>query len=104
MRSGAAQRDDKISSLDTILLAYFILNVIAFVVFGLDKGKAVAGGRRFEERTLILAALMGPFGAYSGMRLFHHKTRKLKFKLVPIFLLLHALLIAYLLIYGAHLA
>jgi uncharacterized membrane protein YsdA (DUF1294 family) len=87
--------------LDVILLAYLILNLIAFIGFGLDKGKAVRGRQRIEERRLLLAALLGPFGAYAGMRLLHHKTRRLKFKLVLIFLLLHSILIVYLLVYGA---
>lgn len=79
------------------------MNLIALIVFGLDKRQAMAGGRRLEERTLLLASLFGPFGAYLGMKAFHHKTRKLKFKLIPIFLLLHSILIAYLIIYGARL-
>ena len=77
--------------------------MIALAAFGLDKGKAIAGRRRFAEGTLLLVALFGPFGAYAGMKLFHHKTKRLKFKLVPIFLLMHAGLIAYLLIYGLRL-
>lgn len=82
---------------------YLILNAAALVTFGLDKGMAVAGRRRFRERTLLLAALFGPFGAYSGMKLFHHKTRILKFKLVPFFLVVHSGLMIYLLIFGGRL-
>jgi uncharacterized membrane protein YsdA (DUF1294 family) len=74
-------------------LIYLALNVFAFVIYGLDKGKAMKGGRRIGEGAML-------FGAYSGMRLFHHKTKKLKFKLVPGFLLLHLALIVYVLIYG----
>jgi uncharacterized membrane protein YsdA (DUF1294 family) len=74
--------------------------VFAFTIFGLDKGKAMRGGRRIGEGTMLFSALLGPFGAYSGMRVFHHKTKKLKFKLVPVFLILHIALIVYVLIYG----
>ena len=42
-----------------------------------------------------MIAFFGPFGAYAGMLLFRHKTRKIKFLLVPIFLFIQAILIAY---------
>jgi uncharacterized membrane protein YsdA (DUF1294 family) len=96
--------DDNISILNTILLAYFILNLLAFALYGLDKGRAIRGGRRIKEISLLLAALLGPFGAYLGMKIFRHKTKILKFKLVLIFLLLHAALIVFILIGAANLA
>ncbi len=90
--------------LEAILLAYIILNVAAFGLFGFDKGQAIGGRWRTKERTLLLLALLGPFGALLGMRLFHHKTKLLKFKLVPIFLLVHVALIIYIMVSGVHLA
>jgi uncharacterized membrane protein YsdA (DUF1294 family) len=85
-------------------LIYLALNAFAFVIYGIDKGKAMRGGRRIGEGTMLFSALLGPFGAYSGMRLFHHKTKKLKFKLVPAFLILHLALIVYVLFFGVTLA
>jgi uncharacterized membrane protein YsdA (DUF1294 family) len=41
--------------------------------------------------------VFGPFGAFAGMRLFHHKTRKNKFLLVPAFLVIHFAIILYML-------
>ena len=93
-----AIEDDVILMLEAILLAYLIFNVAAFTLFGFDKGKAVGGRRRIKERTLLFFALLGPFGAFSAMRLFHHKTRLLKFKLVTIFLIIHVALIVYFLL------
>ena len=84
-------------------MAHFVLNTIGFAAFGMDKGKAIARSRRLEERSSLFIALFGPFGAYAGMKLFRHKTRKLKFKLVPLFLLLHAVFIVYFLVYGVRL-
>jgi len=81
-------------------LIYLALNAFAFVIYGIDKGKAMRGGRRIGEGAMLFSAFLGPFGAYSGMRLFHHKTKKLKFKLVPAFLLLHLTLMVYFLIFG----
>jgi uncharacterized membrane protein YsdA (DUF1294 family) len=63
--------------------------------FGVDKLKSKRGGWRIPEVRLLLVALFGPFGAYAGMLLFKHKTRKVKFLLVPIFLFIHLYLILY---------
>ncbi|GAB7015294.1 DUF1294 domain-containing protein [Methanogenium cariaci] len=68
---------------------YAVVNIIAFLAYGRDKRKAENGAWRTSEKLLILMAFFGPFGAYAGMRQFRHKTQKLKFKLVPFFLVLH---------------
>ena len=49
---------------------------------------------RISENTLIILAALGPFGALVGMFLFHHKTKKNKFKIcIPIFLIIHIVII-----------
>jgi uncharacterized membrane protein YsdA (DUF1294 family) len=77
-----------------ILIIYLILNVIAFVSFVWDKHKAQENMWRTRESTLITLAFFGPFGATAGMLLVRHKTQKIKFKLVYIFLVLHIIIIA----------
>lgn len=77
---------------------YLLINLVSMMMYAYDKMMARKGDRRISERTLLLLALIGPFGAMAGMRWFRHKTRKLKFKLVPLFALVHAL-IAFLLLY-----
>jgi uncharacterized membrane protein YsdA (DUF1294 family) len=72
-----------------------IVNSVALLIFGIDKLKSKKGGWRSPESRLLLIAFFGPFGAYAGMLLFRHKTRKLKFLIVPIFLFIQALLMAY---------
>jgi uncharacterized membrane protein YsdA (DUF1294 family) len=72
-----------------------IVNSVALLIFGIDKLKSKKGGWRIPESRLLLIAFFGPFGACAGMLLFRHKTRKLKFLLVPIFLFIQALLMAY---------
>jgi uncharacterized membrane protein YsdA (DUF1294 family) len=79
-----------------ILIVYVILNIIAFAAFVWDKYKAKEDMWRTRESTLITLAFFGPFGATAGMLLARHKTRKLKFKLVYIFLILHIIVIAFL--------
>lgn len=75
------------------VIIYAGLNILAFAVFTHDKLKAkVKMGRRSENSLLLLAAL-GPFGALTAMMGFRHKTRHMKFFLVPVFALLHVVLI-----------
>lgn len=73
-----------------MMLYIIIINSIAFVVFGIDKQKAVKNKWRISENTLIgLALIGGSAGALIGMRCFHHKTRKKKFSVgIPLILIL----------------
>ena len=83
-----------------MLLVYFLClcSIITFVLFGFDKNRAIKHRWRISERTLLLASLFGGIGGLLGMLLFHHKTRKWKFRiLVPLFALIDALVIAFLL-------
>ena len=82
------------------LIIYIILNIIAFASYVWDKHKAKNDQWRTRESTLILLALFGPFGATAGMLAVRHKTQKIKFKLVYIFLVLHIIVIAYLVYKG----
>lgn len=77
-----------------ILLIYLVLNLIALLMYRADKKKAEKNQYRTSENTLLLAALIGPFGAYAGMKKYHHKTRKMKFKLVFVFMALHIIIAA----------
>lgn len=59
-----------------------VVNLITFIVYGVDKRRAVSRKWRIPERTLLLlAAAGGSVGAFAGMRLFCHKIRKKKFAL-----------------------
>ena len=70
------------------------VNVLAFVLFGLDKWFAVRGMWRISERTLFTVALLGgTAGALLGMSAFRHKTRHKTFTLgMPAILLLQSVL------------
>jgi len=65
------------------MLYLLIMNIIAFILFGLDKKKAQTGGWRFSEFNLFLAAILGgSLGAWLAMYTFRHKTRHMKFVIV----------------------
>lgn len=66
-----------------MMLIYYLLavNVLTFIVYGVDKWKAQRGRWRVPEATLMgLAALGGCVGAWLAMQLFRHKTQKKKFR------------------------
>ncbi len=72
------------------VLAYLaVINIITFGLYGLDKYRAMNNMWRIPEKTLLgVAAIGGAYGAYLGMRIFHHKTKHLKFQIgVPIMML-----------------
>jgi uncharacterized membrane protein YsdA (DUF1294 family) len=81
-----------------ILVLLVIVNAVSLLLFGVDKLRSMRRGWRIPESRLLLAAFFGPFGAYGGMLLFRHKTRKIRFLLIPVFLLIQSSLIVYFLL------
>lgn len=75
-----------------MMLIYYLLavNVLTFIIYGVDKWKARSGRWRVPEATLMgLAALGGSVGAWMAMQLFRHKTQKKKFRYgVPVLFVL----------------
>lgn len=71
------------------IIVYIAINFIVFLLYGIDKAKARHGSFRISEATLLLAAVFGAPGALLGMIVFHHKTRKTKYRvIVPLILIL----------------
>ncbi len=62
-----------------------ILNIISFFIYGFDKRMAIKGNRRVSEYHLLVLSLFGGcIGSLLGMKVFHHKTKKLKFWILNI--------------------
>ena len=78
-----------------LIYIFLMMNVLTFVVFGLDKWKARRGRWRVPEATLLaLAALGGSVGAWLAMQLFRHKTQKKKFRYgVPVMFVLQLVVV-----------
>ena len=79
---------------------YYLLaiNALSFILFGLDKYKAKKGKWRISEATLLMMAVIGgSIGAWTGMRLWHHKTMHKKFKYsIPVIIILQVAIAVYL--------
>lgn len=76
-----------------IIMYLIVVNLLAFLCFGIDKQKAKSRQWRISEKTLLgIAVCGGSLGAICGMRAFRHKTQRLKFSLgLPVILVLQAL-------------
>lgn len=67
-------------------LYLFFINVVAITAYFVDKRRAIDGEWRIPEARLhLLSVIGGAFGAYMGMKLARHKTRKLEFRLIICF-------------------
>lgn len=77
-------------------LLYLCTNLVAAGDFAWDKWNAARNARRVSENTLLVLAFLGPLGAFFAMQVFRHKTQKMKFRLVPLFLVIHLALFLYL--------
>ena len=83
------------------IILYYLLavNIATFFLYGIDKYKARKGRWRISEATLLMMAVIGgSIGAWSGMRLWRHKTMHKKFKYgIPLIIILQVALAVYLL-------
>ena len=78
-------------------MIYFLsINILTLLLCIIDKEKAIKNKYRIPEKVLLFLSLIGGcFGMLLGMNLFHHKTRKLKFKLVFLFCISWIIIIWY---------
>lgn len=83
----------------SILIYLVFVNIMTFILFGIDKWKAIHDKWRIQESTLLFFSFMGgATGGLLGMNLFHHKIRKVYFRVgIPIMILCHTALLLLLL-------
>lgn len=80
----------------TLMIGYIvIINLIGFILMGVDKWRAKNRSFRIPEATLFLFAILGgSIGAITGMYTFRHKTRHWYFVWgMPIILILQIVII-----------
>ncbi|MBQ2122386.1 MAG: DUF1294 domain-containing protein [Bacteroidaceae bacterium] len=81
-----------------IIYALLALNLITFIIYGIDKHKAKKAKWRIPESTLILLALIGgSIGAWLGIKAWRHKTQHPKFYIgIPLIITGQIILLIYL--------
>lgn len=77
-----------------IFLWLGIINVVGFLMMGIDKYKAKHKKWRISEMALFIVAIIGgAVGSYIGMQVFRHKTKHKRFTIgIPLVILVHAAL------------
>ncbi len=90
-------------NLKYVLIYFLAINIIGFLAMGIDKYKAKKGYWRIPEGTLLMITLLGGgIGTFTGMYLFRHKTKKLKFTVgIPTILIIEIIIICFI-IYDIH--
>jgi len=85
------------SHVELFISYLLVVNACTFIVYGIDKLKARKGLWRIPEATLlILAAIGGSIGAWSGILVWRHKTKHWKFRLgVPAIFIIQLALLTY---------
>lgn len=82
----------------SFILTFFLsINILTFIIYGIDKRRAQKGRWRIPESTLmILAILGGSIGALLGIKIWRHKTMHKKFKYgIPTILILQTAALLY---------
>ncbi len=61
----------------TILIIYLaVINIVGFVLMGVDKKKAQLGAWRIPEKVFFIVSIIGgSLGTWAGMYIFRHKTK-----------------------------
>ena len=79
------------------LIYLVIINVVTFLMYGIDKWKAKKSKWRIPEATLLMMAVVGgSIGAWLGMKVWHHKTLHKKFRFgVPAIIIVQLAIIGY---------
>ena len=82
---------------EAVIYYLVIINIITFLVYGIDKWKARKSLWRIREASLLmLAVLGGSIGAWLGIKVWHHKTQHKKFRYgIPAIIIVQIAVIGY---------
>ena len=83
-----------------LFIAIYIIavNLVTFVTYGIDKYKSIKRKWRISEASLLtMAVIGGSIGAWTGMKVWRHKTMHKKFTIgIPIVFVIHLFIVIYL--------
>ena len=82
---------------EAVIYYLVIINIVTFLVYGIDKWKARKTMWRIREASLLmLAVLGGSIGAWLGMKVWHHKTQHKKFRYgIPAIIIIQLVIIGF---------
>ena len=82
---------------ETIVYYLIIINIVTFLVYGIDKWKARKTMWRIREASLLMVAVLGgSIGAWLGMKVWHHKTQHKKFRYgIPAIIIIQLVIIGF---------
>ena len=84
--------------MNPLAVCYIIaINILTFIIFGIDKMYARKKAWRIPEATLFLLVIMGgSIGGWVGMNAWRHKTKHAKFKYgIPLIFALQIAILLY---------
>lgn len=90
------------SQLSTTLASYLlIINLIAFALYGIDKRRGIKHQFRIPEKTLLgMARIGGGIGSWLGIKVFHHKTKHTRFRIVvPLWVVLWTIAVVWMFVH-----
>lgn len=74
---------DRSLLLNAVIFYFILINIVTFIMYGIDKLKARSRGWRVSELALLLPAVLGGcWGAGMAMLLFRHKTKHWSFRII----------------------
>ena len=78
-----------------------MVNLIAFTLYGIDKRRAIKHQFRIPEKTLLwMARIGGGIGSWLGIKVFHHKTKHTRFRIVvPLWTVLWAVALVWMFVH-----
>ena len=80
---------------ELIALYLIFINILSFILMGIDKARARHHMWRISETTFyILSLFQGYIGILLGSIVFHHKTRKISFQIINLLMFINGAIIA----------
>lgn len=88
----------ELNNISFLIFIYILtINLIGFILMGMDKRRAQKGLWRIPEKTLFLTAILGgSIGSIAGMYCFRHKTKHTTFVIgMPCILIIQIILLLF---------
>jgi len=83
---------------EAIFVTLLLINLFGFILVAIDKRRARKGMWRIPEKNFFIISALGGFpGVYSGLFIFRHKTRHIKFNIgLPLIFVAQLIILYYL--------